>query len=508
MRNRPVVRSHQYNREGLLALEPRAFFGFFLEPPTRENALVGDVAIINIKGPLEHHAGWWCDSYDEILERCDAACSTTAHTVLLKLDSPGGLVSGMCETSRALRAKCEAAGKRLVAYADHASSAAYALASSAERIVVPETGFVGSIGVINTRIDARKSAEMYGVAYHIITSGDRKADGHPQKPMTEAELAATQGTVDSLAAVFFGLVAEMRGMSAQDVQALQARSFHGTAAVEAGLADEVQSFDELLASLASAGDDGMAIKPKASKYSEGRAALEEAAKGEGAEAKRARRALAAMDEAPEESAEGDEESDAEGDDPPGDDDEDEESDAEGDDPPGDDDEDEESDAEGDDPPGDDDEDEKDKKKGASARRRGTVSARTAGAVGAAANTFSRRLAKLEAKLEAKEKTAFLASRPDLTPEFRAVLANKPLAEVKELVNAMPKPKARKLGDRAGASTPGATRGAGQGTGTGGDTADPELLAVDRAMGVGKKEPPKAEMRGNTLYLGRAPVAGK
>jgi signal peptide peptidase SppA len=476
-RARPPVRAHhQYAREGLLALDPRAFFGFFFEPPTRENTLLDNVAIVDITGPLEHHGGWWCDSYDGIVERVAAACESPAHTVLLKVDSPGGLVSGMCEASRAIRATCQAAGKRLVAYVDGmACSAAYALASSAERIVVPETGFVGSIGVINTRIDARKNAEMCGVGYHVITSGARKADGHPHTAMSEAELAATQGTVDSLADVFFRLVEEMRGISAQAVHALQAQIFHGEAAVAAGLADQVQSFDDLLAALASPNEErDMTIK--GSKYSEGRAALEEAAKGEGEEAEKAKRALAAMDET--------DESDAESDDAPADDEGEDEAAAESED------------------------DEEEEEKPAASRAGGRVSARTAGELGGTANKLAGRVAQLETKLEAADRKEFLASRPDLEPALVKVLEKKPLAEVRAIVNAIKKPKAPKLGERASTIAPKATRGEGQGTGAAGETTDPELAAVDRAMGLGAKSAPKVEIRGNTLYLGRAPTNGK
>lgn len=371
---------HRYDKQGILALEPKAFFSFFIDPPDRENEAAGDVAVVKVVGPLEHHAGWWCDSYEEILDRVDAACTGPAHTVVLKISSPGGEVSGCFEAARVLRTRCALAGKRLVAYVDgQACSAAYALASAAERIVVSEEAIAGSIGVICTRADLSEANKMWGVAVAVVASSERKSDGHPDKPITEAELVETQRVVDELAGVFFDLVGEMRGKPAEAFAALNARCFVGADAVSVGLADAVQTFDQLLADLASPGDEAM----KGTKYEEGRAALEEAAKGEGEEAEKAKRALAAMDEEPK--------PDGEGDDPP-------------------------KDGEGDDPPADDEKDDDDE----------TASARSVGS----------RLAKIERELEAGKVRDLLATRPDLDRGLAAHLATKPLAQVKELIGAM------------------------------------------------------------------------
>jgi signal peptide peptidase SppA len=449
------MKQRRYKREGLLALDPRACFGLF-GAPRRESDAQGNVAVVSIRGPLNHHAGWF-DSYDEILQRVQEALESSAAAVVMKFDSPGGDVSGMVETARSLRAKSLAAKKPLIAYVDEqAGSAAYALACAAERIVVPSTGFVGSIGIINMRVDASAAAKQGGVGFYAITSGARKADGHPQIPMTEAELLSTQSMVDSIANTFFELVEELRGVPAEDSRALQARIFHGAAAVKAGLADEVMSFEELLASIASAdGDDAMRNKPKGSKYSEGRAALEEAAKGEGEEAEKAKRAIAAMD----------------GDDEPAKDDE-----AEGDEPPADDEPAKDDEAEGDEPPAD---DEPEPKKDKEARARGTVRASTAGELATMVAEQNKRLAAMERRHEAAERKEFLATRPDLDADLVKYLETKPLAEVKSVVNAI-KRKAPKL---AGTIAPNATRGAGQGDGETSRLSAEKKLELDTRMGL-------------------------
>jgi ClpP class serine protease len=135
----------------------------------------------------------------------------------------------------------------VVSYVDElAASAAYWLASAADKIVTPASGMVGSIGVIATRVEESSSAES-GRKVHLITSGARKADGHPTVPMSEEELAATQAKINALADVFASAVAERRGMTLAQVRGLEADVFIGADAVAKGLADRVGNLSSAVA---------------------------------------------------------------------------------------------------------------------------------------------------------------------------------------------------------------------------------------------------------------------
>ncbi len=302
------MNARHFDRPGLMAIDPRAFGVVVSEVkvPERKVERIGDAAVVSIVGPLEHHAGeGFCDSYEAILARVTEACESDASVVVLKVDSPGGLVSGCFGTAHAVRAKCEAAGKRLLAFVSgSASSAAYALVSQAERLVIGVGSTVGSVGIIDVRVDATRQAAAMGLRFAFLTSGERKADGNPHLPISEEELAARQETVDAMADVFFDLVAKYRPITAAKIKALEARVFTGQTAVENGLADAVGTFDDLLAF--SAGD-----QPQTEQTMGMRKALEEAAKGDGDEAKAAKRALAAWDEKEEAKAEESDEDDKE-----------------------------------------------------------------------------------------------------------------------------------------------------------------------------------------------------
>lgn len=418
-----------FDRPGLMAIDPRAFGVVVSEVkvPERKVERIGDAAVVSIVGPLEHHAGeGYCDSYEAILSRVTEACESDASAVVLKVDSPGGLVSGCFGTAHAVRAKCEAAGKRLLAFVSgSASSAAYALVSQAERLVIGVGSTVGSVGIIDVRVDATRQAAAMGLRFAFLTSGERKADGNPHLPISEEELAARQETVDAMADVFFDLVATRRPITAAKIKALEARVFTGQAAVENGLADAVGTFDDLLAF---SGD-----QPQVENTMGMREALEEAAKGDGDEAKAAKRALAAWDDKEEAKAE---ESDEKKDDE------------------------EEAKAE-------DDEEKKDDEKKEEAK----ASAPSASSAG------NDRLS----AIEATQRSMLIDARPDLTKEQRAFAAGLSLDKVQGYLGTIakaPKPK------HAASATPAATRAEGQDSNGSVSHLPPDQKAIlDAQMGL-------------------------
>jgi signal peptide peptidase SppA len=213
----------------------------------------GDMAVVGVSGPLAQRA-WSCwmfsgDGYDAIVARAGAAFrDRDTRGVVLRLDSPGGEVSGCFEAVRTLRAMARDSGKPLVAYVDEmACSAAYALACAADEVVLPDTGLVGSIGVIMTVESYAEQLAAEGVSVALITSGAAKADGHPAVALSDDARARLQADVDQLAQVFAAEVAAGRpALTAKAALGLDARVLIGPSAVAAGLADHVGSFSVAL----------------------------------------------------------------------------------------------------------------------------------------------------------------------------------------------------------------------------------------------------------------------
>lgn len=423
----------RFEKSGVLALEPQAFFGFFDEAPEPENEETGAAIVVNVRGPLAHHAGGWCDSYDAIRQRVAEACAGRASVVVLRIDSPGGEASGCLDTARALRAMVSGAGKRLVAYVDgSACSAAYALACAAERIVASPSAAVGSIGMIASRVDATAADERWGLKWALVSSGARKADGNEHTAMSELELAALQETVDFLARQFFELVAEARGTSVDAVSALEAGVFRGAAMVERGLVDELASFDSLLATVASGGLAAGAAANEGTDMDEDekqaraalQAILDDEEKDEKSKAK-ARKALAAMDDEDEPSAE--------------------------------------------DEGGDDDDAEEPAATTSATAPAATVDASAVRAIVAEA---------LAARDEQTERAQLIASRPDLDAATLALLETAPLARVRSYVESTP----RRAYQPAAAGSVQPTLGEGQG-GAASRLAPEAKAELDARMGL-------------------------
>lgn len=250
---RAVPLEGNFPLDPVMAIDPMAFeqsfFPFLMdEESAKPYAMNGDVAVVKIQGPLSQRGGWFWDGYDKIRSRFEKALEDPkVRAVTLQIDSPGGAVAGLFETARAMRRAAADARKPVIAYADElAASAGYALASVADEIYLPESGTVGSVGVISVLADRSKLNERMGVRVHVLTTGKHKGDGHPDKPLTDEVIARYQERVNALGAQFNEMVADARGVSPAYVKGLEAAVFHGAAAVKGKLANGVASFDEVL----------------------------------------------------------------------------------------------------------------------------------------------------------------------------------------------------------------------------------------------------------------------
>jgi signal peptide peptidase SppA len=209
------------------------------------------IAVIPIHGSLVKRslgmeAASGLTSYGEIAAMLDAALADPQVSgILLDIDSPGGEASGSFELARRVREV--SAIKPVWAVAnDAAYSAAYAIAASAQRLYVTETGGVGSIGVIALHVDQSVKDAKDGYRFTSVTAGAHKNDYSPHEPLSDGAKTELQGEVDRLYAIFTEHVATMRGLDLDAVRATEAGLFFGSNAVSRGLADGLQSLEATL----------------------------------------------------------------------------------------------------------------------------------------------------------------------------------------------------------------------------------------------------------------------
>ncbi|MHC3931085.1 UNVERIFIED_CONTAM: S49 family peptidase [Wolbachia endosymbiont of Nasonia longicornis] len=206
------------------------------------NQNIAKTSIIPIHGILTKKLGTFDDflgttSYEKIQEEIEEALENKeVETITLDIDSPGGEVNGVFDLADFIYS---ARGKkRIIAIAnDDAYSAAYAIASSAEKVFVSRTSGVGSIGVIASHIDQSGFDEKCGIKYTTVFAGSRKNDLNPHEPITSESLESLQKEVDRLYEMFAQLIARNRGLSIEKIRSTEAGLYFGEKAVEIGLAD-------------------------------------------------------------------------------------------------------------------------------------------------------------------------------------------------------------------------------------------------------------------------------
>lgn len=210
--------------------------------------VVEGIAIIPIQGTLVQKLGTLrpysgMTGYDGI-RACflRALNDSEVKAICLDIDSPGGEVAGCFDLVDEIYA---ARGSKPVwaILSESAYSAAYALASAADKIIVPRTGGVGSVGVIVMHVDWSQKIKNDGLQVTIITYGDRKAESNPYEPLSETARKAIQSDIDEMGRLFVSTVSRNRGITEKTVRDTEAACFLGADGVQLGLADRVASPD-------------------------------------------------------------------------------------------------------------------------------------------------------------------------------------------------------------------------------------------------------------------------
>lgn len=236
--------------QGTAALPVRAsLFGSDLARRHQRNgtapyAVVDGIAVIEIAGTLVHRGAWigqssGLTSYEGIAAQLQAALADPGvHGIALDIDSFGGEVAGAFDLADRIRAA--RAQKPVHAFvAEHALSAGYVLASQADRIILPRTGAVGSIGVVALHTDMSGALDQKGIAVTLIHAGAHKIDANPYQPLPEAMHGEMQRQLEVVRFLFAETVAAGRGkrLSQNAALATEAAVFRGIDAITAGLAD-------------------------------------------------------------------------------------------------------------------------------------------------------------------------------------------------------------------------------------------------------------------------------
>jgi signal peptide peptidase SppA len=215
------------------------------------------IAVVSVIGTLVARSGYLDAAsgllaYGEIGDAIATAMDEpSVRGVILDVDSPGGEVGGLFDLVERIGTIKAHSSKPLWAVANESAlSAAYALASTADRLYVTQTGEVGSVGVVAVHVDESAADAKAGFAWTFLFAGESKVDGNAHEPLSARARVTIQADVDNLYAQLCGLVAANRGLTSETVRGTNASVYRGELAIRAGLADRLGTLDLAIAEMA------------------------------------------------------------------------------------------------------------------------------------------------------------------------------------------------------------------------------------------------------------------
>lgn len=186
--------------------------------------------------------------------------------VLIKINSPGGVVGPSQEIYREIKRVREELKKPVVVSCGAlAASGAYYAAVAADKIVTNPGTLLGSIGVIMEFVNLQKLYDWAHIQRYAVSSGAFKESGADYRPMRPEERELFQGLINEVYGQFKGAVAEGRKLKPEMVAAYaDGRVFNGATAVKLGFADEIGSYWDavkLIGKMSGLGDKPNLFKP-------------------------------------------------------------------------------------------------------------------------------------------------------------------------------------------------------------------------------------------------------
>jgi len=214
--------------------------------PKKPGARIG---VITIAGEIsDGMAGPGEAGAERIGKLLDDALDDDLKALVVRVDSPGGTVTGSEAIRRAILRHKASGIPVVVSMANLAASGGYWVSTPAERIFAEPETITGSIGIYGVLPTFEDALAEWGVTTDGVTT--TPLSGQPDlfaglTPETEAIL---QATVDSGYARFLALVASSRKISRERADELgQGRVWDGGAARQMGLVDQFGGLDAALA---------------------------------------------------------------------------------------------------------------------------------------------------------------------------------------------------------------------------------------------------------------------
>jgi len=223
------------------------------------------IAIVSVIGPLYKRKSPFVSNYKAIGEALTAISQMEQlPPIVLKIDSPGGMVAGLDPVLDQIR---ELAEQTLVVASINGmgASAAYRIASQAGSVFASKDSEVGSIGTYWQLLDYSEAYKKAGVESILLTTGPYKGLGTPGEPLTRQQREFLQQTVEESNEAFLRDIMAGREMSEEAVNSVaDGRWWSASKAETIGLIDGIGSLADVLQMIRDQGflEEPAMAKPK------------------------------------------------------------------------------------------------------------------------------------------------------------------------------------------------------------------------------------------------------
>jgi protease-4 len=219
------------------------------------------VAVVEVEGVIGVGADRGLDTESIIRTLGEYRDDPSVRAVVLRIDSPGGVVAPTQEIFTAVRRLREAKKPVVASLGSVAASGGYYVAVSADRIFASPGTLTGSIGVVMQLANVEGLLKKVGVEYVVVKAGAYKDVGNFARAMTPEERRILQSLLDDVYDQFISAVAEGRGLEPQAVRAFaEGRIYSGRQAHGLKMVDDLGGLEDAIEAAAKMA--GLPPKPK------------------------------------------------------------------------------------------------------------------------------------------------------------------------------------------------------------------------------------------------------
>jgi protease-4 len=224
-----------------------------------DNSASSGVGLVEVKGLI-------IDPIETVKQINDFKKDDKVKSVLLRIDSPGGVVGPSQEIWSAVKSLKEKKPV-VVSMGSVAASGGYYIAAPATLIYANPGTITGSIGVLMKFSNLEGLMDKVGMKSFTLKTGRFKDVGSPSRKMSDDEKAMLQAVIDSTHGQFVRAVAEGRKLPEKQVREIaDGRIFSGEQAMAQKLVDRLGTMQDALAEAGRlggiSGEPGVVKPPK------------------------------------------------------------------------------------------------------------------------------------------------------------------------------------------------------------------------------------------------------